>query len=219
MSYACYDFILLIKLPKHCTTHNGTVMFLHDFCSSFMRSFVWTHIFFFLILLPQCDSMHEFWQHSHSDTIMMNMTSEHMSSHAHAISQTSNEFKIEFNEIPANKIKHVSNIFVRCNISSYAFCFTLTFCISREIMFVIFSDHFFVVVKFGFCHHKNKWKIYWKYFRWWKNLLFLSMIFSIQVFLNWKPFLTHLKKKSEQNRVLHLNVWVFFPKSDLSHQI
>lgn len=59
--------------------------------------------------------MHEFWQHSYSDTIMMNMTSEHTGSHAHAISRAGNEFKIEFNEIPANKIKHVSNIFARCS--------------------------------------------------------------------------------------------------------
>lgn len=141
----------------------------------------------------------------------MNMTSEHTGSHAHAISRTGNEFKIEFNEIPAKKIKHVSNIFVRC---SHFIGFFLAHFLHKSRDYVRYFFH----TKFGYCHrHENKWKIHWKCFRRWKNLLFLSMIFSIQVFWNWKPFSMHLnrKKPKQLNFCIALDdlIFVYFSKN------
>lgn len=136
--------------------------------------------------------MYEFWQHSRSSTLswwtwQVNMWA---STRARNRSRTSNEFKIEFNEIPANKIKHVSNIFVLVDIFWYE---------SRDFIF-----------RSIFCCYLKKMTICWTYFSWWDNLLFLSSIFSIQVFLNWNWFSSYWKK-NPTIRITH-RAFVYFSK-------
>lgn len=80
----------------------------------------------FFIQCPKCDSMLKFWQYSYSDTIMMNMTSEHIEHKRTQSHELTTSLKLNLMKFQLNKIKHVSNIIV----------FTVTFHITWSFAFL-----------------------------------------------------------------------------------